>query len=43
MKVVCCGIDLGTTNSVIARLEGGVPHAIDIEEGRAVVAFGSQL
>lgn len=37
MKENCCGIDLGTTNSVIARLKDGVPHAIDIEEGRAVV------
>ncbi|MBV5318034.1 MAG: Hsp70 family protein [Desulfobulbaceae bacterium] len=37
MKDICCGIDLGTTNSVIARLQGGIPHAIDIEEGQAIV------
>ena len=37
MKDICCGIDLGTTNSVIARLQGGVPLPIDIEEGQAIV------
>ncbi len=37
MKDICCGIDLGTTNSVIARLQGGIPQPIDIEEGQAIV------
>ncbi len=37
MKEVCCGIDLGTTNSVIAWIRNGVPEAINIEEGQAIV------
>jgi len=37
MKDICCGIDLGTTNSVIARLDRGIPNALSIEEGRAIV------
>ena len=40
-KVV--GIDLGTTNSVVARMEGGEPKVIENEEGSrvtpSVVAF----
>ncbi|MBI3458545.1 MAG: Fe-S protein assembly chaperone HscA [Candidatus Rokubacteria bacterium] len=38
------GIDLGTTNSLVAYMEGGIPQVITDEEGRAllpsVVAFG---
>ena len=26
MKEICCGIDLGTTNSVVALLQGGIPR-----------------
>lgn len=37
MKPVVCGIDLGTTNSVIAFLRDGAPEAITIEEGMAIV------
>jgi molecular chaperone DnaK len=37
MKDIYCGIDLGTTNSVIARLQDGIPRAINIEEGQAIV------
>jgi len=37
MKEVCCGIDLGTTNSVIAWIKNGVPEAINIEEGQPIV------
>ena len=37
MRDICCGIDLGTTNSVIARLRDGVPEPIAIEEGQAIV------
>jgi molecular chaperone DnaK len=37
MKEICCGIDLGTTNSVIAWIRNGVPEAINIEEGQAIV------
>ncbi|MBM9536004.1 Hsp70 family protein [Desulfobulbus alkaliphilus] len=37
MKEIYCGIDLGTTNSVISRLQGGVPVPITIEEGQAIV------
>jgi molecular chaperone DnaK len=37
MKDIYCGIDLGTTNSVIARLQYGIPRAINIEEGQAIV------
>ncbi|MDD2463947.1 MAG: Hsp70 family protein [Desulfobulbus sp.] len=37
MKEVCCGIDLGTTNSVIAWIRNGVPEAINIEEGQPIV------
>ncbi|MFY9268819.1 MAG: Fe-S protein assembly chaperone HscA [Candidatus Manganitrophaceae bacterium] len=38
------GIDLGTTNSLVAYMEGGIPQVIPDEEGRAilpsVVSFG---
>ena len=37
MKSVVCGIDLGTTNSVIAFLRNGVPEAVTIEEGTAIL------
>jgi molecular chaperone DnaK len=37
MKEIYCGIDLGTTNSVISRLQGGIPVPIAIEEGQAIV------
>ncbi len=37
MKSIVCGIDLGTTNSVIAFLKDGFPHAIPVEEGTAIV------
>lgn len=37
MKEICCGIDLGTTNSVIAYLRDGVPEAVSIEEGQPIV------
>ncbi|MGD9947715.1 MAG: Hsp70 family protein [Desulfobulbus sp.] len=37
MKEVCCGIDLGTTNSVIAWIRNGVPEALNIEEGQSIV------
>nr|WP_321464952.1 Hsp70 family protein [uncultured Desulfobulbus sp.] len=37
MKEICCGIDLGTTNSVIAWIRNGVPEAINIEEGQPIV------
>lgn len=37
MKEICCGIDLGTTNSVIARLQDGIPQPLDIEEGQAII------
>jgi molecular chaperone DnaK len=37
MKEVCCGIDLGSTNSVIAWVRNGVAEAINIEEGQAIV------
>ena len=37
MKEMYCGIDLGTTNSVISRLQGGIPSPIAIEEGQAII------
>ena len=37
MKEICCGIDLGTTNSVVALLQGGIPRPVNIEEGQAIV------
>ena len=37
MKDICCGIDLGTTNSVVALLQGGIPRPVNIEEGQAIV------
>ena len=37
MKPIVCGIDLGTTNSVIAFLRGGYPEAIPVEEGTAIL------
>ncbi|MBP8646628.1 MAG: Hsp70 family protein [Syntrophobacteraceae bacterium] len=37
MKPLVCGIDLGTTNSVIAYLRDGIPTAIQVEEGAAVL------
>ena len=37
MKEICCGIDLGTTNSVVALLQGGLPRPVNIEEGQAIV------
>jgi molecular chaperone DnaK len=46
MKPIVCGIDLGTTNSVIAFLRDGRPEAIPVEEGVAilpsVVSFESE-
>ena len=37
MSEILCGIDLGTTNSSIAYLEGGKPIALPVEEGSALV------
>jgi molecular chaperone DnaK len=37
MKPIVCGIDLGTTNSVIAFLRNGAPEAIPVEEGTAIL------
>lgn len=37
MGEIICGIDLGTTNSVIACLDQGKPAALSIEEGSAIV------
>ena len=37
MNEILCGIDLGTTNSSIAYLQGGKPIAIAVEEGSAIV------
>ena len=37
MRDICCGIDLGTTNSVVALLQGGIPRPVNIEEGQAIV------
>jgi len=37
MSEILCGIDLGTTNSSIAYLEGGKPIALPLEEGSAIV------
>lgn len=37
MKSIVCGIDLGTTNSVIAFLKDGRPEAIPVEEGVAIL------
>ena len=37
MSEILCGIDLGTTNSSIAYLEGGKPIALPVEEGSAIV------
>jgi molecular chaperone DnaK len=37
MKSVVCGIDLGTTNSVIAFLKDGVPVAIPVEDTSAIL------
>ena len=37
MRDICCGIDLGTTNSVVALLQGGLPRPVNIEEGQAIV------
>ncbi len=37
MKSLVCGIDLGTTNSVIAFLKDGYPQAIPVEEGSAIL------
>ena len=37
MKEICCGIDLGTTNSVVALLQGGIPRPVNIEEGQSIV------
>lgn len=37
MKSIVCGIDLGTTNSVIAFLKNGAPEAVVIEEGTAIL------
>lgn len=34
---IICGIDLGTTNSVIAHLKEGVPSAIPVDEGDAIL------
>jgi molecular chaperone DnaK len=46
MKPIVCGIDLGTTNSVIAFLKDGIAEAIAVEEGAAilpsVVSFESE-
>jgi len=35
------GIDLGTTNSVVAVMEGGEPVVIPCAEGERLVPFGS--
>ncbi len=37
MSEILCGIDLGTTNSSIAYLQGGKPIALPVEEGSAIV------
>jgi molecular chaperone DnaK len=37
MKPIVCGIDLGTTNSVIAFLKDGRPEAIPVEEGVVIL------
>lgn len=37
MKPIVCGIDLGTTNSVIAFLRNGYPEAIPVEEGVVIL------
>lgn len=37
MKSTVCGIDLGTTNSVIAFLKDGHPEAILVEDGSAIL------
>ncbi len=37
MKSLVCGIDLGTTNSVIAFLKDGYPRAIPVEEGSTIL------
>jgi molecular chaperone DnaK len=37
MKPIVCGIDLGTTNSVIAYLRNGAPEAVMVEEGAAIL------
>jgi len=37
MASIICGIDLGTTNSVIAWLNDGKPEALEIEDGSAIV------
>lgn len=37
MQKIICGIDLGTTNSVIAYLNNGKPEALCIEDGVAIV------
>jgi molecular chaperone DnaK len=37
MKSIVCGIDLGTTNSVIAFLKNGYPEAIPVEDGSAIL------
>jgi len=36
-RPIVCGIDLGTTNSVIAFLKDGAPEAIPVEEGSAIL------
>lgn len=37
MKSIVCGIDLGTTNSVIAFLRDGYAEAIAVEDGTAIL------
>ncbi len=37
MRSIVCGIDLGTTNSVISFLKNGAPTAIEVEEGSAIL------
>lgn len=37
INTMVCGIDLGTTNSVIAFLKNGRPEAIPVEEGMAIL------
>ena len=37
MRSIICGIDLGTTNSVISFLKDGIPTAIPVEEGTAIL------
>ncbi|MHC1741817.1 MAG: Hsp70 family protein [Syntrophobacteraceae bacterium] len=37
MKTIVCGIDLGTTNSVIAFLRDGIPEAVPVDEGAAIL------